>query len=1240
MPRKAFVADLQEAVGSTTSARLSNLKAGDEDGTITFTYNLGTDYAEQVTIQALVPDVSDYPSDHQFLIFSTSENASIVDKALEKVSGSLVGTKIATMLAKVSRALDKAVTESPSNPVNLSHDPMDIDEEEPEYSDGEDDDVESTGAWSPRSPRHGSTIRGTPRYGKRHTRNESSMATHCRIRSDLRAAKGAGFKVGHLGALLDDGQASLVSISCRIAKLGISDEAMQAWHLDRRQYLIFLIHYTAGYMPLEVLTAKEASHSRGTVEMRVGVSDRYKPSYAQAITAFSQIPKKEDDLKLGNSATTSTRNDDPSKEDGFHGLFNDGPLNELLNERLFILLRSRLSLGIGWGGAEDFYNDCQGRTITNADALDSKYWNEAPPKTANALPQLVLSDHLTELTPPSLGHSFPLLGMQFVLRHLVRCTEFCLVCHCKVEADFEALKPYVCSKPLCLYQYMTLGFGPSIEYEILTQPYVVDLLISFCYASAKGGRLRDFPVGMALTVPPPRVLIASDSQSTGLFGRLRNRRTLPAEFAPVTGLDGTSPGTSAKSLVGAQTVCAEASRKPYKVNFDRTNMEILFSDATLEDPLRTGDWIVLDVPGVFPEEGKLHCRVIETACFPTVRLGPPVNQSGGTTAAFAQHFMGTPRAPELTPAATPPCSSSIPAAFTIYNQHFDELSEVDRRESICMLLETLPNVKQMREYLRGRKSSLDLEGWVDRVSPAARGVLRWIIASNRSCIVQVDDLDGKEKGLGSSLGKPEQRVHGMGQWMQFRFAQGAPDKEQRFVNSVREATERLHLKYPTIFAWHGSSLQNWHGIVREGLHFEETLHGRAFGDGCYHAMDSQTSSNYSTIQQHGAHLNGGWPHSQLKILSALALNEIVNAPKEFVSKTPYLVVSQLDWIQARYLFVKCNVGDMVNHQDTIPAQVYEQDPAYTPRGDNNDRIIMPITAVSKSRRPSVKGIKTGNKKTKILSRGDEEMAQRLEDDAASVVTDMEDSAILLSDTEESDENREVDNGKGRIPADLTAKKAVEVPKSDFLPGLLDQSTLPLLEAPVYATPMATQALQRELASTLKAQSTQPAHELGWYINPELINNIYQWIIELHSFEVDLPLANDLKAKGLKSVVMEIRFGKDYPHSPPFVRVIRPRFVSFMAGGGGHVTAGGALCMELLTNSGWSAVSPIESVLLQVRLAISSTDPKPARLESGPVRDYGVGEAVEAYLRACVAHGWKVPEDFHAFNAPARGTFHY
>jgi ubiquitin-conjugating enzyme E2 Q len=51
------------------------------------------------------------------------------------------------------------------------------------------------------------------------------------------------------------------------------------------------------------------------------------------------------------------------------------------------------------------------------------------------------------------------------------------------------------------------------------------------------------------------------------------------------------------------------------------------------------------------------------------------------------------------------------------------------------------------------------------------------------------------------------------------------------------------------------------------------------------------------------------------------------------------------------------------------------------------------------------------------------------------------------------------------------------------------------------------------------------------------------------------------------------------------------------------------------------------------MAISATDPKPARLESqgrSQQRDYGIGEAMEAYTRACRAHGWQIPRGFNEF----------
>lgn len=1113
------------------------------------------------------------------------------------------------MLSKVVKVFDKATRASIDDPdgdiaMDSESEPAEP-ESDPEEDEPRDGYEEDDPPWYPHSPQRQTDAGASViRPGDR----SSVLALNGRIRRDLLAAKKAGFRVGHLGALLNNGRDAFVTVSCRVAKLGISEEALQAWDLDPNQYFIVLIRYTAGYQTLEHLTADEIFGQKN-IEIRVGLNPKYKIPVSQAIDAFSRTKAKSKEKQTNDLESFLI-----SEDDGLNPLFIGRTLEELMNKRLVVLLRYRFQKGLSWGGSEEFYNDHQGRALLASDAIDPKYWLEDDSKLTKTLPDLVTADHLTQ----SNELSFPLLAMQFALRHMVRCTEFCLVCHCKVEADFEALKPYVCSKPLCLYQYMSLGFGPSIEHEIMSQPHVVDLLVSFCYSSASNRKLSSLPVGMSLDVPSPWLMPGSAPPPKFDFSR---------GFQPQS-----QPDASISSL---QPLPAATEKSPtptkYAARFDRANMELIFPPG--EKILHAGQWIYLIVPGI-PEE-RMHCRVIE-AMHPTVRLGPPVSRTPTSVEKIMQRTStgvkdhgnsesSTTQFPyqsssnrsgltsALTPAATPPPSvveSSLPEVqFVVYDQKFDDLQDYDKQHSICILLDTLPSVRQMKDFLLSRNGkNTSLRAWSDRISPAALGVLRWIIASNRSCIIQVDNLTGETS-------KFEERVSGMPQWMQFRFAQGAPDKEQRFVTSVRQ--EAKNPNHPTLFAWHGSPLYNWHGIVREGLHFQHTAHGRAFGNGVYHALDVSTSIGYcGTNRRQSYHINdlstGDWPHSELKITDAVALNEIINAPDRFVSMNPHLVVAQLDWIQSRYLFVKCSM--LLTIQDNPPTQVYEQDPIWTPLGAARQRVVIPITAVSKSRRPIIKTVKNGNKKAKVnTSAGLDELVV-LSDD-----TDVEDLTILLSDHEDAPAKTQTDV-KGRTIIDLTSEESDETPKTDFIPGLLDHTTLPRLAPPAYATSMATRSLQRELNNTLQIQNSLPVHELGWYIDPNLIDNVYQWIVELHSFDAHLPLAKDLKAKDLKSVVLEIRFGKEYPISPPFVRVIRPRFLSFAAGGGGHVTAGGALCMELLTNSGWSAVANIESVLLQVRLAISSTDPHPARLEPGRVREYGVGEAVEAFIRACRTHG--------------------
>jgi ubiquitin-conjugating enzyme E2 Q len=195
---------------------------------------------------------------------------------------------------------------------------------------------------------------------------------------------------------------------------------------------------------------------------------------------------------------------------------------------------------------------------------------------SDALPEIVRADHYDKALD-KLKLSFPLLAMQFVLRHFVRCTEFCLVCHRKLESDVEAIKPYVCDSPLCLYQYMALGLGPSIEHEVVAQPYVVDLLVSFCYNSAVVQKLRHFPDGLSLVVPP-------------------------ADFKPTEQF------------------------ATFQVQFDQSKRELTFRQGQLEkSPVSRGQWILLKSSSLPGQD--LHCRVADAAYFPTISIDKPVSES-------------------------------------------------------------------------------------------------------------------------------------------------------------------------------------------------------------------------------------------------------------------------------------------------------------------------------------------------------------------------------------------------------------------------------------------------------------------------------------------------------------------------------------------------------------------------------------------------------------------------------------
>jgi ubiquitin-conjugating enzyme E2 Q len=365
------------------------------------------------------------------------------------------------------------------------------------------------------------------------------------------------------------------------------------------------------------------------------------------------------------------------------------------------------------------------------------------------------------------------------------------------------------------------------------------------------------------------------------------------------------------------------------------------------------------------------------------------------------------------------------------------------------------------------------------------------------------------------------------------------------------------------------------------------------------------------------------------ITSAVALNEIVNAPGDFVSQAPYLVVSRVDWIQTRYLFVRSNVLAGVEAAEASPLitnRAYvEQDPSRTAQGPNSP-IEIPILRLQASR---------GSKIAELRADGSVEDSDGYESDVTlredQDHLDIYDCLYAQAPLGEWAPLYTLGKaGRARVAAaHVAAEKEAAASTTRYVPGQLDYDTLELLPPPTASNSAAGKQLMKRLDEVRATLADTPNVELGWHMDMQRVDNMFQWIVEMHSFPADLPLTKDMLAAGVTSVVLELRFLDTFPFTPPFVRVVRPQLLPFSHGGGGHVTVGGALCMELLTSDGWLPSLDAANVLLQVRVALCDEEPRPARLAAGAAagQGYGMREAIDGYVRACNAHGWKAPAGF-------------
>jgi len=143
---------------------------------------------------------------------------------------------------------------------------------------------------------------------------------------------------------------------------------------------------------------------------------------------------------------------------------------------------------------------------------------------------------------------------------------------------------------------------------------------------------------------------------------------------------------------------------------------------------------------------------------------------------------------------------------------------------VVSTLNKFPSVMEMTQ----EKDFYSLKERLDYLDPYCFPLLQWIITSNRSHIVLIPK---------------DRRIRSMVTPHQYLLLSAPPEKEKIFRENKKQ--------YGSCFAFHGSSSENWHSILRRGLinasGTKLQVNGAAYGNGIYLSPEAGTSFGYSKM---------------------------------------------------------------------------------------------------------------------------------------------------------------------------------------------------------------------------------------------------------------------------------------------------------------------------------------------------------------------------------------------------------
>uniref|UniRef100_A0AAZ3RFH9 Poly [ADP-ribose] polymerase n=1 Tax=Oncorhynchus tshawytscha TaxID=74940 RepID=A0AAZ3RFH9_ONCTS len=236
------------------------------------------------------------------------------------------------------------------------------------------------------------------------------------------------------------------------------------------------------------------------------------------------------------------------------------------------------------------------------------------------------------------------------------------------------------------------------------------------------------------------------------------------------------------------------------------------------------------------------------------------------------------------PSVVDPCDSQA-LAFNPRKKDYDR---------VMRALDSLTSIREMSQA-----PYLEIKRQMDKHDPLAHPLLTWVICSNRSHIVKLPVT---------------RQLKFMHTPHQFLLLSSPPAKESNF-----RAAKNL---FGSTFAFHGSHIENWHSILRNGLVVASNtrlqLHGAIYGSGIYISPMSSISFGYSGTQKTYRNFKGQQPQFlQSRNLKCIALCEVITSP-DLHKHGDIWVVPNTDHVCTRFFFVyeDGQVGDTsINTQD-------------------------------------------------------------------------------------------------------------------------------------------------------------------------------------------------------------------------------------------------------------------------------------------------------------------------------------